>query len=200
MSSAKFNDGGSSITPQEPQALLTKPDLARPLRRLYAYAIDIGILLMVVYLVAPIAGGRVFSREAAIADVFIFFGYFVITTGIFGRTPGKWVAGIKVVDGEGLQPGVAVAIPREMVGRFVSIAAIGIGMAWLLWDPNRQGWHDKIAGTFVVNDRSGGPGWLSRLLSPASKTDSNKEKDRRAKHRVGRPARRRNHRRRSGRH
>ena len=62
----------------------------------------------------------------------------------------KWVAGIIVVDEEGRVPGVAMAIPREMVGRVVSIAALGMGLAWIIADKKRQGWHDKIAGTYVV--------------------------------------------------
>lgn len=178
-------------------------DLAHPLRRLYAYLIDIGILLMVVFLIARVAGGWVASGwvlsqdpRAAVIDVFIFFGYFVFSTGIFGRTPGKWVAGIKVVDEDGLTPGVGVAIPREMVGRFVSVVAIGAGLLWMLFDKNRQGWHDKIAGTYVVN--TGGSGLLSRLFvsegdgASSSSTDkgrssANKSRQR-AVHHVGRPA------------
>ena len=63
----------------------------------------------------------------------------------------KWrVSGAPVVDEEGRVPGVAMVIPREMVGRVISIAAVGIGLAWILGDKKRQGWHDKIAGTFVV--------------------------------------------------
>lgn len=176
-------------------------DLAHPLRRLYAYLIDIGILLMVVFLVARVAGGWVaggwvLSQDprAAVIDVFIFFGYFVFSTGIFGRTPGKWVASIKVVDENGLTPGVGVAIPREMVGRFVSVVAIGAGLLWVLFDKDRQGWHDKIAGTYVIN--TGASGLLSRFFVSESDGDSSSSSHRssssksrqRAVHRVGRPA------------
>jgi uncharacterized RDD family membrane protein YckC len=38
---------------------------------------------------------------------------------------------------------------RGLSGLF-SIVAAGIGFLWILKDPERQGWHDKIAGTFVV--------------------------------------------------
>jgi uncharacterized RDD family membrane protein YckC len=27
---------------------------------------------------------------------------------------------------------------------------IFIGVIWVAFDPNKQGWHDKIAGTYVV--------------------------------------------------
>jgi polar amino acid transport system permease protein len=36
------------------------------------------------------------------------------------------------------------------VGRFAPIAAAGLGFWWLAWDAERQGWHDKLARTYVV--------------------------------------------------
>jgi uncharacterized RDD family membrane protein YckC len=38
---------------------------------------------------------------------------------------------------------------RGLVGVF-SIAAFGLGGLWILRDPERQAWHDKVAGTIVV--------------------------------------------------
>ena len=32
----------------------------------------------------------------------------------------------------------------------LSIGAFGIGCLWILRDAERQSWHDKIAGTYVV--------------------------------------------------
>jgi uncharacterized RDD family membrane protein YckC len=31
-----------------------------------------------------------------------------------------------------------------------SIAVLGLGVLWILRDPERQAWHDRIAGTYVV--------------------------------------------------
>jgi polar amino acid transport system permease protein len=36
------------------------------------------------------------------------------------------------------------------VGRLAPIAAAGLGFWWLSWDAERQGWHDKLARTYVV--------------------------------------------------
>lgn len=36
------------------------------------------------------------------------------------------------------------------VGRLAPIAAAGLGFWWLAWDTERQGWHDKLARTYVV--------------------------------------------------
>ena len=142
-----------------------------------------------------ISGGRVFSAQAGIIDVFIFLTYFIVPTGLFGRTVGKWVAGISVVDDQGEKPGIALAIPREAVGRFVSAITFGIGLIWVIFDDRRQGWHDKIAGTYVVIvPNSGGPGLLARMFAPQ---DENKREQNRQQ-RVGQRAtnrRRRNRRR-----
>lgn len=140
-------------------------DIASPLKRLYAFGIDVLILYSIIVITKRIFGNAVWHPDAAPQDIFILFGYFVLSTGLFGRTPGKWVAGMRVVDEEGRDPGVAMAIPREMVGRFVATIAGGVGLAWAVFDPKRQGWHDKIAGTLVINTpNSGGTGYLRRWL------------------------------------
>ena len=140
-------------------------NIASPLKRLYAFAIDVLVLWALIVATKAMFGDLVWHPDAGAQDVFILFGYFVIPTGLFGRTPGKWAAGIRVVDLKGHTPGVAIAIPREMVGRFVATITLGIGLAWAVFDPKRQGWHDKIAGTLVVNTPdSGGFGFIRRWL------------------------------------
>ena len=189
-----IHDAPVEDSPAEPKGVEALDlQFAGPLRRIYAFAIDIGILLMVVFVVGPIFGSRegifdIFSIQAGIVDVFIFLAYFIIPTGIYGRTLGKWVAGISVVDENGNKPGVAVAIPREMVGRFVATITFGIGIIWVVFDKNHQGWHDKMAGTYVVVvPNSGGPGFLARVFAP--KDDGKSEENR--QQRVGRPQNRR---------
>ncbi len=152
-------------------------NFAGPLRRLYAFTIDVGLLMIVIFTVAPVSGDSLFSKEAAIPDILFFFGYFVIPTTIWGRTPGKWVAGIVVVDSDGRTPGPA-AIPREMIGKFVSFISGTLGIVWLVFDPKRQGWHDKIAGTFVVdNPNSGGPRILRNFFKLGAKTEDDEPVD-----------------------
>ncbi|MEX0761477.1 MAG: RDD family protein [Dehalococcoidia bacterium] len=148
-------------------------NMASPFKRLYAWLIDIGLLLGIIFTVAPISGGRVFSSDSAPQDIFIILAYFILPTGIWGRTVGKWVAGIIVVDEEGRVPGVGVVIPREMVGKLVSYLAAGVGLAWMVFDAKRQGWHDKIAGTYVVNSpNSGGSFLFKRLMGTNKKNGS----------------------------
>ncbi len=79
--------------------------------------------------------------------------YFVLLTGLKGQTLGKMAAGIRVVNREGLAPGVGRAALRETVGKFVSAIALLLGFLWVARDPEKQGWHDKMAGTYVVTVR-----------------------------------------------
>ena len=67
-----------------------------------------------------------------------------------GTTVGGIVCSLWLVktNGAGLQP--ADAVVRGLAGLF-SIAALGLGFLWILRDPERQSWHDRIAGTYVVN-------------------------------------------------
>jgi len=169
---------------EESQKKPEKPDgptiypmaFASPMTRLYAFTIDLGLLMMIIYTVAPRAGGAIFSNESVAPNLVFLLGYFILPTIIWGKTPGKWVAGIVVVDSDGRTPGPA-AIPREMIGKLVSFLAAGIGIIWLVFDPKRQGWHDKIAGTYVVyNPYSGGPKFMRDFFKIGAKTDDDKSK------------------------
>ena len=50
-------------------------------------------------------------------------------------------------DGHPLQ--FSEALVRGLTGIF-SLAVAGIGFLWILRDPERQAWHDRVAGTYVV--------------------------------------------------
>ena len=126
-------------------------DLASPIKRLYAFILDVGIIVMIIFMVAPISKGFMFSSNSTFLDLIFILSYFVIPTAIKGKTLGKWITGIKVVYLEGYLPGPK-AIPREIAGRFVSLIVIGIGVLWIIFDKKNQSWHDKIAGTIVIED------------------------------------------------
>jgi uncharacterized RDD family membrane protein YckC len=66
-----------------------------------------------------------------------------------GTTLGGIVVGLRVIRTDGANPRFVDALVRGLSGIF-SVGAFGIGCFWMLQDPERQMWHDKIAGTFVV--------------------------------------------------
>lgn len=78
--------------------------------------------------------------------------YIGILEGKRGQTWGKRALGIRTVDLRMGQPiGPARAIGRYLA-RFLSSQPCGLclGYFWMLWDNQRQTWHDKIVGTVVV--------------------------------------------------
>jgi uncharacterized RDD family membrane protein YckC len=120
--------------------------------RLGAYLLD-GIIV-------GVAGGIIFFVLAAISDVLGILGYLIwIVGGIAyyiyfeggetGATLGKKAVNIRVIDAQtGGQVGYGKAFLRY-IGRIPSSFLL-LGYLWMLWDAEKQCWHDKIAGTYVV--------------------------------------------------
>lgn len=68
-------------------------------------------------------------------------------------TPGKLAIRSQVVDAD---TGETIAVSQAVlryVGYVVAMVPMGLGLLWVAFDPRRQGWHDKIAGTVVVRPR-----------------------------------------------
>ena len=78
-------------------------------------------------------------------------GYYIFFWTLVGRTPGKLLLGLRVISRNG-RPITFWQALRRYVGYFLSAIAIYIGYLWILIDNRRQGWHDKLAGTYVVYD------------------------------------------------
>ena len=69
-----------------------------------------------------------------------------------GATPGKMLISAKIVDAGTYGPPSA----GQLVGRYfayiVSILGLMLGFIWVAFDKRKQGWHDKLAGTVVVEE------------------------------------------------
>ena len=72
-----------------------------------------------------------------------------------GTTVGGIICRLRVVRMDGNPLAFTDALVRGLAS-ILSAAAAGLGWLWILWDPQRQAWHDKIAGTVVVRVP---PGW-----------------------------------------
>ena len=62
---------------------------------------------------------------------------------------GGLVCQLRLVRADGMPLSFADALVRGLAGIF-SLLVVGIGALWIIRDPERQAWHDKIAGTYVV--------------------------------------------------
>ena len=77
-------------------------------------------------------------------------GYFVYFHGTTGQTPGNAALSIRVV---GKDDGATIGYGRAFVRWLVSLVSgfvILIGYLWMLWDSEKQTWHDKAANAVVV--------------------------------------------------
>jgi uncharacterized RDD family membrane protein YckC len=78
--------------------------------------------------------------------------YFTWFHGVGGRTPGKMLLGLRVIQASGdpMTPGIAFL---RWVGYLISGPVFCLGFLWIAFDGRKQGWHDKIAATLVVRER-----------------------------------------------
>lgn len=66
-----------------------------------------------------------------------------------GQTPGKMLMKIRVIKTDGSAISDSDALIRY-IGTLINFICL-FGWFWAFIDPNRQGWHDKLAQTYVVN-------------------------------------------------
>ncbi len=78
--------------------------------------------------------------------------YFTGFHGKMGRTPGKMLFGLRVIQASGdpITPGIAFL---RWVGYLISGPLFCLGFLWIAFDGRKQGWHDKIAATLVIRRR-----------------------------------------------
>jgi uncharacterized RDD family membrane protein YckC len=66
-------------------------------------------------------------------------------------TPGKMFMSAEIVDARtGGTPSNRQLVLRY-VGYYISTLPLLLGLVWVAFDPRKQGWHDKLAGTVVVS-------------------------------------------------
>lgn len=129
-------------------------------RRFLAFLIDSFIALWICGLVSVVVTAALLGIEqfendsvaglALVSFVFItYYFYHLIFWTAFGVTPGKRILKLRIVDAEGREIRFARALARTF-GYLVSFGGFCIGFFLIPFDPLAQGWHDKIAGTYVV--------------------------------------------------
>jgi uncharacterized RDD family membrane protein YckC len=65
-------------------------------------------------------------------------------------TVGKLLLGLRIVDAETLMP---LSRKQELIrylGYFFSTLPLGLGFLWILVDARKQGFHDRLAGSVVI--------------------------------------------------
>jgi len=78
--------------------------------------------------------------------------YQIYLGGVVGQTIGLRIAGLRIISIHGNLPGPARALLRTVALCF-SLAPVGLGWIWCLFDRERRALHDHLAGTFVICER-----------------------------------------------
>ena len=105
--------------------------------------------VVIVGILGEIVGGPPLSFLVALA-------YFAGMWAWKGTTVGGVVLGLKVVRLDGQPVTFPVALVRGLGAAF-SVIVLFLGFLWIAWDPDKQGWHDRIAGTVVIRLPRGTP-------------------------------------------
>ena len=136
---------------------LSSPDYAGFGRRAVAFLLDwlIAIVILVPLLVVGF-GMREVSLDPTEHswDLLVPVAIGVVVVGFWrycGATPGKMALALKIVDASsGARPSTLRLVVR-FLAYFVSALPLYLGFIWIAVDRRKQGWHDKIARTIVVN-------------------------------------------------
>lgn len=119
--------------------------------RFAAIFID-GIILAIITSIINVAFNGNLQGRSGLQTILgiVYYAYFWSSNSPWpGQTLGSKVLNIRVVKTDGSDLTIVQALIRY-VGLFVSVLCLGIGVIWAAFDPNKQGWHDKIAGTYVI--------------------------------------------------
>ena len=116
-------------------------------QRLMAYLFDLFIVTFVSFLIGM---AFQYSPIRGLIIAFIFNAiYYIGFWSSRGATPGKILMKLKVVDENGniIDGGTACI---RFLGYIVSGIVFLLGFIWVAFDQEKQGWHDKMARTYVI--------------------------------------------------
>jgi uncharacterized RDD family membrane protein YckC len=136
-------------------AMALPGNLASPGLRVVQGLIDLIVLGVINGII-----GAIFQKATGVAgfiDLIIdlaYLGYFLSQR---GQSIGMMVFGFHV---RSVQTGQFPDVGRSVLRGFIwhleiafTICIVGlVGWLWMFWDPQKQGWHDKAAGTIVTTN------------------------------------------------
>jgi uncharacterized RDD family membrane protein YckC len=136
-------------------AIALPGNLASPGLRVVQGLIDLIVLAVINGII-----GAIFQKATGVAGLInliidlAYWGYFLSQR---GQSIGMMVFGFHV---RSVQTGQFPDVGRSVLRGFIwhleiafTICIVGlVGWLWMFWDPQKQGWHDKAAGTIVTTN------------------------------------------------
>ena len=110
----------------------------------------IGLIVLMLFVGAVVGNESGISPESAglLTVAFLVF-YHILMWTAFSATPGKMMLNLQIVDRNGWRIGIVQSIGR-LIGYGISTLCVGLGFVWIFVSRFGRGWHDQIAGTYVV--------------------------------------------------
>jgi uncharacterized RDD family membrane protein YckC len=135
------------LPPPEPASAPVASELillprAAFLERLAAFALDVVLVIMLVNIFD-------FDHDWEAKGMLLALVYHIGFWTWKGTTLGGIICQLRLVRIDGAMVRFADSLVRGLTGIF-SLAVMGLGFLWILRDPDRQAWHDRVAGTYVV--------------------------------------------------
>ena len=135
----------------------SSPDYAGFWQRAAAFLID---AVLVIVIVTPLMVVVFRTRRISLdptehsGDLLALLAIAAVVIGFWrycGATPGKSLLGLRVVDAASGKPPTLGRLALRFLAYFVSALPLYLGFLWIGVDRRKQGWHDKIARTVVIN-------------------------------------------------
>jgi hypothetical protein len=89
-----------------------------------------------------------------IAQFIMLFSYVTYMWIRFAATPGKLLLGLRVVNAQTFEKMTLKQATKRFFSFILSVAPLFLGFIWANFNKRCQTWHDKIAGTVVVTNKS----------------------------------------------
>lgn len=148
-------------------------------RRCWAFTLSMLIDLIVLSTMLAVVG-----EDSSVAGAFGVW-YLMHHVGLVaeGGTLGHRLAGLRVVGDDGERVPVVFAFVRQLVLIALSIPPLGLGVLWMLDEPQSRTWHDLLAHTVVVRESSASvesaPAWADAppWRAPATAATSETQPD-----------------------
>jgi len=129
--------------------------------RFYAAFIDTLICLFIILGIYYLIYGTSIPNsleEMSFSNIVIQYIFPFIATLVFwiykSATPGKILVKAVIVDATSYEkPSVKQLVIRNL-GYYLSLLPLGLGYFWVIWDKRKQGWHDKLANTVVIQPKT----------------------------------------------
>lgn len=142
-----------SSVPQVPQSQYVPAPTVQAVKyagfwvRVAAWFVDALLVGLPLGILSQIFGDTIYT---SILVIIVFWGYTFFMVTSYQATLGKMVVGLRIQGSNGEKIGFGRVFMREFIGKILSSLVLSVGYLMVAWTNKKQGLHDKIADTVVI--------------------------------------------------